>query len=226
MPTFAKYLSALKKLFERKPVVLLEELCSTLGTASRTTIFRILSRVGYRTSFNYAGRYYTLKDIPQFDTQGIWYYQHIGYSAYGTLRQTLVHFIEHSPAGQTHQELQARLGLRVHDTLLSLVESQSIDRQRYQDAYLYLSKVPEEATAQLAKRQENALRVAAPDFLPWMNPATTIDVLVYVLHHPQEDARTIAARLTTVSAQQVEALLGSYGLQKKTARSRWKPWPP
>lgn len=226
MPVSSKYLSALEKLFGRKPVALLEELCAALGTASRTSIFRILSAVGYRTSFSHAGRYYTLKDIPKFDPQGLWFYQRIGFSVHGTLRATLVRLIAQAPAGQTHEELQARLGLRVHDTLRSLVGSQSIGRQRYQDAYLYLSANPEKATAQLAKRREVAPRVVAPDSLPRLDPSTIIDILVQVLRHPKEDARAIAARLATVSAEQVEAIMGSYGLQKKTARSRWRPWPP
>lgn len=224
MPVTSKYLSALEKLFGKKPVALLEELYAALGTASRTSVFRILSAVGYRTSFSHAGRYYTLKDIPKFDAQGLWFYQRIGFSVCGTLRATLIQLITQAPAGLTHLELQARLGLRVHDTLRSLVGSQSVGRQQYQDAYLYLSAQAEQAAAQLARR-ETALRSAAADCCSGMDPSLVIDVLVAVLHHPKEDAQAIATRLTSISPEQVTAILKSYQLQKKTVRSRWRPWP-
>lgn len=218
MPLSLRYRVALEKLFGRKPVALLEELRAALGTASRTTIFRILSTVGYRTSFSHAGRYYTLRDIPKFDPQGLWFYHRIGFSVHGTLRATLVELIEHSPAGQTHEELFSRLGLRVHDTLRSLVGGGQIVRQRYQAAYLYLSGAPERASMQWAKRREMTASSPAPA------SSTVVDILVQVLHHPKEGAGAIAARVPGTTPEQVEAVLRSHGLQKKTAQSRWKPW--
>ncbi len=68
MPTYTPYISALKTLFRAKPVALLDDLRGALKTPSRTTIFRVLSAAGYLTSYSHAGRYYTLKRIPQFDS--------------------------------------------------------------------------------------------------------------------------------------------------------------
>ena len=67
MPAHLKYLSRLDSLFRRKRAALLDDLRAALGTASRTTIFRILRAVGYFTSYSHAGRYYTLRRIPEFD---------------------------------------------------------------------------------------------------------------------------------------------------------------
>ena len=53
----AKYVSRLNQLFRRKRAALLDDLRAALGTASRTTIFRILKAVGYFTSYSHAGRY-------------------------------------------------------------------------------------------------------------------------------------------------------------------------
>ena len=113
----AKYLSSLNRLFRRKRAALLTDLREALGTASRTTIFRILKAVGYFTSYSHAGRFYTLRRIPKFDRLGLWSWRGIGFSSRGTLRATSAFLIEQSEAGQTHEELQNRLGLRVHDTL-------------------------------------------------------------------------------------------------------------
>src|SRR2546428_349250 len=96
-----QYLAALEKLYRTKRVALLDDLREALHTESRTTIFRVLSAVGYRTSYSHAGRYYTLKRIPKFDSHGIWLHRGIGFSLYGTLRATVIHLVEISPGWNT-----------------------------------------------------------------------------------------------------------------------------
>ncbi len=186
MPIHAEYLSALENLYRRKPVAVLDDLRRALDTHSRTTIFRVLSVAGYRTSYSDAGRYYTLKPIPRFDSRGIWLYRGIGFSSHGTLRATVTYLVEKSPAGQTHEELQELLQLRVHDTLRLLVRAQALTRERFQEAYVYLSSKPEVASVQRAKRQQLAAAIPARAEL---EPSRVIDVLVDVIRHPKDDAR-------------------------------------
>src|SRR4030042_1324957 len=128
MSIATNYASRLHQLFRRKRAALLDDLRAALGTASRTTIFRILKAVGYFTSYSHAGRFYTLRHIPRFDRLGLWSWRGIGFSSHGTLRLTLIFLIDQSEGGQTHEELQRQLGLRVHDTLLSLGRDRSIAR--------------------------------------------------------------------------------------------------
>src|SRR5205807_3085186 len=71
MAAQSHYLPALHKLFRTRPVALLSDLRKALQTPSRTTVFRVLSSVGYLASYSHAGRYYTLKRIPQFDPRGL-----------------------------------------------------------------------------------------------------------------------------------------------------------
>src|SRR5947208_6468017 len=134
MAAQSHYLPALHKLFRTRPVALLSDLRKALQTPSRTTVFRVLSSVGYLASYSHAGRYYTLKRIPQFDPRGLWHYRQIGFSSQRTLRATLVHLVETSPAGQTHEELQDVLLLRVHNTLRLLVRARELQRRLFQDA--------------------------------------------------------------------------------------------
>jgi len=221
MTQAAHYVSRLNELFRQKRAALLDDLRAALGTASRTTIFRILKAVGYFTSYSHAGRYYTLRRIPKFDRLGLWSWRGIGFSSHGTLRATSVFLIEQSEAGQTHEELQSRLGLRVHDTLRSLVEERIIRRERFEDVYVYLSADPKRAATQMTARQE--LHVPAVAAVVPTDPLLVIDVLVEVIHHPREDAAAIAERLRAggrlVSPKQVEEVFHAYGV-KKTARSR------
>lgn len=221
MSVAAKYVSSLNQLFRRKRAALLDDLRAALGTASRTTIFRILKAVGYFTSYSHAGRFYTLRHIPKFDRLGLWSWRGIGFSSHGTLRATSAFLIEQSEAGQTHEELQHQLGLRVHDTLRSLVEERIITRERFEDIYIYLSADPKKATAQMAARQK--LHIPAPAAGVPPDPLLVIDVLIEVIHHPREDAAAIAARLRAagriVTLKQVEEVFHSYAV-KKTARLR------
>ena len=217
-----RYLSRLNQLFRGKRAALLNDLRSALGTTSRTTIFRILKAVGYFTSYSHAGRYYTLRRIPKFDRWSLWAWRDVGFSSHGTLRATSVFLIEQSAAGQTHQELEQRLGLRVYDTLRSLVEAKAITRERFEDVYLYLSADPKKAAAQIAARRE--LQVPAPASALPLDPLLVIDILVQVIHHPGEDAGGIAGRLRAagraVTAGQVGRRFLAYGGKKTAARSR------
>jgi len=223
VPIDTPYVSALKKLFWTKPVALLDDLRDALQTQSRTTIFRVLCAVGYLTSYSHAGRYYTLKRIPKFDSRGIWLYRDIGFSSHGTLRATVIDLVETSPAGHTHGELQDLLHLRVHDTLRLLVRARELSRERFEDAYVYLSSKPKRASLQWAQRRQLA-RVSAPRQL---DASGIIDVLVDVIHHPHDDPGAVSRRLrrlgNTVTPDQVQAILDRYDL-KKTPPSRSRRW--
>jgi hypothetical protein len=214
-----QYLSALDELYRTKQVAPLDDLREALHTPSRTTVFRVLSATGYLTSYSHAGRYYTLKHIPKFDSNGIWLHRGIGFSRYGTLRATVIHLVEISPAGQTHSELQNVLQLRVHDTLRLVIQDHALTRKQFQDAYLYLSSKPKRASAQWAQRQQLAAAAVPAE----LEPSRVIDVLIDVVRHPSDDADAVSRRLRAwghaVTAEQVEAVFTRYDL-KKTARSR------
>lgn len=222
MTTLVRYMSRLDQLFRRRRAALLNDLRAALGTTSRTTIFRILKAVGYCTSYSHAGRYYTLRRIPTFDRWGLWAWRDVGFSAHGTLRATSVFLIAQSAAGQTHEELEHRLGLRVYDTLRSLVEAGAITRERVEDVSLYLRADPKNAAAQIAARRER--QVPAPASALPLAPVLVIDILVQVIHHPGEDAGGIAGRLRAagraVTAGQVDHVFLAYGVKKTAARSR------
>ena len=223
MPPERNFLLALETLFQRKHVVLLDDLRNALQTHSRTTIFRVLSSVGYHTSYSHAGRYYTLKDIPKFKDPGIWFWRDVGFSAHGTLRATAVSLVEKAPAGQTHEELQGQLRLRLHDTLLDLVEAKALTRRPWEDIYVYLNANHKEAAAQWVKRQTLVRHPIEPKPVLPLDPARIIEILVDVIHHPKDDAKATARRLSArglaVTPEHVEAVFGSYGV-KKTVQYR------
>ena len=216
-----QHLSRLNQLFRRKRAALLDDLRAVLGTTSRTTVFRILKAAGYFSSYSHAGRYYTLRRIPKFDRWGLWAWRGVGFSSHGTLRATSVFLIGQSAGGQTHEELEQRLGLVVHDTLRSLALAGAIRRERLEHVYLYLSADPKKAAAQIEARRK--LQVSAPLAALPEDPLLVIDILVSVIQHSREDAAAIAGRLhaagRAVTAGQVEEVFHVYKV-KKTARQR------
>jgi len=219
VPIDAETISALNELYRTKRVALLDDLREALHTQSRTTIFRVLSAADYLTSYSHAGRYYTLKRIPKFDSHGIWLHRGIGFSVHGTLRATVTDLVGKSPAGQTHSELQELLHLRVHDTLRLLVHGHMLSRKPFRDAYVYLSAKPKRASAQWGQRQQLAAGSSSAE----LEPSRVIDVLIDLIRHPSDDASAVSRRLQalghTVTAEEAESIFLRYDL-KKTARSR------
>jgi hypothetical protein len=215
---------ALQNLFRRRPVVDLETLCRALRTPSRMSVFRRLCQFDYLSSYTHAGGYYTLAEIPRFNEDGLWLYRDIGFSRAGTLKNTVAHLVEIGEAGRTHRELQELVRVRVHNTLLSLVREERIDRQRLETMYLYVSVEAARASHQLAARQELlASRRAAA--LP-LAPSVVIEVLVEVIRNvrpcltPTDVAKLLADRGVPVTPEQVGQLFDRYelGSEKKTGQ--------
>jgi hypothetical protein len=210
---------ALRRLFRRRPVADLKELFDALDTRSRMSVFRRLREVGYLTSYTHTGRYYTLADIPVFDAYGLWRYESIGFSRFGTLKATLVHRVEHAEAGCTHGELEALLGLRVYNTLLLLVRSGNVRRQVVGRTYVYVSIDEERGSRQFDARLRQEAQAARPARLP---PEEVVQlVLVEALHAstglpaPSVVAARLRARGEEISDEQVRRVYEHFGLEPK-----------
>jgi hypothetical protein len=215
---------ALRRFFRRFLVADLAALLALLQTSSRMSVFRRLREQGYHSSFTHAGRYYTLGDIPEFDEQGLWFRQGIGFSRSGTLKATVVHLTETAASGYTHAELEQVLRLRVHNTLLGLFQQGRLGRERLEKTYLYVSARPRRAEEQVGARQQLLAEEPATAPLP---AATVIEVLVEALTAgrvtiaPSVVAQRLGARGVAVTGAQVEQVFAQYGVStgKKTARS-------
>ena len=79
---------AIAELLRTQKIATLPELMQALGCNGRRTVFRKLGELTYRTSYSHCGRYYTLDEVAQFNEQGVWAYQDVWFSVYGTLLST------------------------------------------------------------------------------------------------------------------------------------------
>ena len=208
---------ALDRLFAHRPVADLSQLSRALDTHSRMTVFRRLSSFGYLSSYSHTGRYYTLRSIPQFDADGLWRFEGIGFSRDGTLLATALRLVETSEAGRTQRELQLRLGVRVHNPLLELVARKQLRREMVEHEYVYV----------VGRRARAAEQLDCRRLLPEATVSATLEleVLLEVIHAARPlvlDAQTLAARLSArgvrASTGEVVAVLARHGLEKKLRR--------
>jgi hypothetical protein len=214
----------LVRMFERDRIADLDHLRGVLGPVSRMTIFRRLSALGYLTSYSHAGRYYTLREIPAFDSDGLWRHGEVLFSRDGTLARTVVRLVGDADAGQFQRELQLCLRLRVHDTLGDLVAQARLSRSLLWGEYLYTSAEKVRAATQLACRTGLG-PVPVPALGEPLAPALMVEVLLEVIRgaslrcDPAQVAARLVARGVTVTAALVEHIMERHGV-KKTAPSR------
>jgi hypothetical protein len=215
----------IRDLFRKTPVMEMSDLERAAAPRSRRSLFRDLSALDYLSSYTHAGRYYTLRSMAVFDSDGIWRWQGVGFSRAGTLKSTVLHLVDSSQAGHTQRELQGRLGVRVHNPLLELVEDKKLGRESLDDEYVYVAAARVRGAAQL--RERRSLVVLAPA-APTLRPTLEVEVLLEVIHGAQASltdaailAERLAARGVQASVAEVAAVLERHGLEKTPpSRSR------
>ena len=107
----------IESLLKDRTAMTLKELCAIFNDRSARSLSRDLAKVGVITSYTHAGQYRIRTSTPRFNLKGLWFYQNIGFSKHGTLKATILQFIESSEIGMTHKELQQALKVSVHNTL-------------------------------------------------------------------------------------------------------------
>jgi len=209
-------LKALRGFFHQERVARLPQLYALLGTTSRMSVFRRLRELDYLSSFSHVGRYYTLPGVAGFDPQGLWFYEAVGFSRFGNLKRTVIHLVDQSVAGKTHEELEKQLRLRVHNTLLDLVRCGRIAREAFEGVFVYFSMRRDGATQQRIRRREGA-GDSTQDIVP---DAMVIEVLAEIIrsNRAQIDQSALLARLVRqgvrISALQLKQLCTRLGLKK------------
>jgi hypothetical protein len=216
---------ALRRLIKKLSIADLAALFEALGTRSRMTVFRRLKEIGYRTSFTHSGRFYTLAGVPVFDELGLWFHRDAGFSAEGTLKDTVAAHVERAPEGRTHAELRHVLRVRVHNTLFDLVSEGRVARERFGSVSLYVSADASRAALQMAGRQE--LAQVMKEVCRVLTVEEIIEVLAEALRatgipEPTVVAARLAARGVRIEPRLVEQTFDAYGLEpgKKTPDSK------
>ena len=209
--------------FRKCRVVTMSDLCGVIGTSSRMTVFRRLREIKYVSSYTHAGRYYTLYDIARFDSDGIWFYDDIGFSQNGSLKNTVTYLVHNGDAGRFHSDLERRLRVRVHNVLLDLVKSKQIRRLKFKGQYLYLSTDKAQSTRQIEQRDKLSIQVRRIPAV--ISESMVIEILAEVIRQSERHPRAgqVASALTMrglpIAENDVVTVFDHYDIEKKTPDS-------
>lgn len=213
----------LENFIKSRRVVQMRDLFEAVESTSRMTVFRRLSGVEYLCSYTHTGRYYTLFDIARFDSDGIWFYDDIGFSQNGSLKNTVTYLVDNGDGGKFHSDLQRQLRVRVHNVLLDLVRSKQIKRTKFEGQFLYLSSDKARSTKQIEQRDKLSKQLRRiPVFI---TEPMVIEVLAEVIRqskkHPRADqvASALAIRGLPIAEKDVMTVFDHYDIEKKTPDS-------
>jgi hypothetical protein len=210
MNTATEAVERLKTLFEQQPCWMIDPLSRQMDYSVASTR-RFLSQTGYFSSFTHNGRWYTLRWIPRFSREGLWFYHDIGFSRAGSLTRTLVALIEASRGGMSAEQLGQKLRCRCHSVLIGLCRRGLIQRQRLRRAHIYLA-----ADVKTAEAQRRALITAEAAVLP---AEIAVMVLAEFIRKPSAEPDELARRVLAktavcIEADQIRELFAQHGLKK------------
>lgn len=207
---------SLVKTFIGPRVLTLPELSRRLD-CSRTTVLRRLKQHGYYASYNHRGKFMTIDETARFDARGLWWCKTARFSKRGTLRNTVLHFVQTSREGMTHEELATLLAVRVHDTLLNLVKEGQIGRQRLGPTFVYLSGKRSVEREQILRRKESLKDLRRPRATCRQKIATLLELV----QNPKVRREDIVLRCrrsgVMITQELVDVIFEEYELDKKRA---------
>lgn len=143
----------LRQFLRRNRIATLPQLKQVLGTDADITVFRKLRELSYHTSYSHRGQFYTLAEIADFDENGLWTFDSVGFSRHGTLWNTAAAFVHQAPAGYFAGELEGLLHVPVKEPLLHLFRQNRISRLEVSQLYLYCASDKQQQRQQLLARQ-------------------------------------------------------------------------
>ena len=205
------------QLLLKNTILSLKQLRAELPGRARSSLFRDLKKLDLISSYTHTGQYHALRRLAKFDEDGLWFFQDVGFSRYGTLKRSLVHVITHSQAGMTHREMRKLFRVEVQKPLTDLVSRNAVARQLLPSRiHVYLS-ADETSVAQLERRlamADQASEVALPA------ESTRIEILVEVIRAPERslDEKVLGPRLrkrgVLVKNEEVRTVLAYYDIKK------------
>jgi len=204
----------LSKLFKEKKCCTIEELSKSLDY-SIISVRIYLKKIGYYSSFTHNNKWYTLKRIPSFDEQGLWFYKKIGFSKHGNLNQTILNFINRSSQGLSAKKISEIILQPCHSVLNMMYTKGKIDRINTKSGYVYLS-IDEK------KRAQQTDIVLKSKESPFPSDADAVQIFVKLIKNPDYTAdelvSSLKGKIITKNPESIKRLLRYHKLEKKTSR--------
>ena len=209
-----KKLNSARTTVKKQKIFTLSTLVSILGCSSRTAQTK-LKLWKTHTSYNQNGQYYSLPEIPQFDTHGIWRFKKAAFSKYGNLKKTIVHLISSEPAGLTGRQLGELLGLSPQSFLHHFSNCSGIHREKHAGVYVYFSDNTLAFESQLRRR----ISIISRPKVVIISDLEAIIILAAIIRHHAISAKEVLAlpeiRKNKISKPAILGFLEYHGLVKK-----------
>ena len=202
----------LRSFFAQNPCWMIQPL-STEMQYSIPSVRRFLAEVGYYSSFSHNGAWYTLRSIPRFEKNGLWFYRDIGFSRAGSLTKTLITLVTKSPAGMSAEMLGETLQCRCHGVLVNLWRKGNIQRQKIGRRQIYFA-----ADLHKAEGQRQAWSAQHPPRVRFSAEMAVL-VLAEFIRSPDSSFEQLAEKISqskkvTVRPEQIEHLFDQHSLKK------------
>jgi hypothetical protein len=200
------------KAINQKKIITIDNLVSLLNSSIKTARRRLKSWQAI-TSYNMNGRYYTLPDIPEFSSHGLWEYRQVRFSQHGNLKNTIIALVNQSKAGLDAAEASDLLGISVRSFLSSLQKHPDFKREKIQGRFVYFSALQKDNIKQKEYRYAMARTIRLPSDIE------AIAILVETINNPDLSIDQLALKLQKnnyrISSESIENLFKYHGLSLK-----------
>lgn len=193
-----------------------------LLSCSQRSVQRYLSKWCCIRSYNHNGKYFTLPAIAHFDSFGIWKYNDVGFSRFGTLRETVVHLVASSPAGLTASELGDVLSVNAHSFISQFRADLRLKREKCEGVLVYF------CSDQDIRITQKQVRFTDPSVVTFPSDTQAVAILVSLLKNPKATVEVLVKIINKehhdVSIIMVERLLERHGVLKKKRQTSCKKY--
>lgn len=199
-----------QKLLRRKKVFTIEQVAKALNCAL-ISARRYLKKWNTYKSCNKNSRYYTLPEVPKFDQHGLWQYEDIVFSKFGSLKETIVQLVLNSKSGLSVNELTSMTGTS-HTFLYQMQDISELKKEKIGSKYFFFSSQDVNY-----RKQKDNLKQTQTSKLP--SDSQAVLILVELIKNPDIDSKKISANLAkqnhNIEAEVVSNLLEKHDLLKK-----------
>jgi hypothetical protein len=208
-------LECIENQFIEKIALTLRELSQFLNVSIRT-IQRKIRQWDTIRSYDHNGSYFSLNKLAAFNSYGIWEYNNIHFSKFGTLKNTLVAIINNSPHGMDASQIRDVLGMDTRSFLFQYKDVSGVKREKIGGNYVYFSSDQQQFSEQLFKRKLDSQALAQPP----LKGAAAVSVLVEAIKHPGFTFEQLSGQLhkqgTKIKPEVIQSFFAFYGIEKKT----------
>ncbi len=171
----------LKDVFIKQKIATMKQLKSILNTNVSMTVYRKLDGLSYLSSCSHSGKYYTLEELPKFNSDGLWFYKSVLFSRCGTLMETVKELVNKSEYGYSAFELEDLLKIKPNEVLIKLISTKQLARTKLSGRFIYFTIVKNVRIRQELSRKrifcEPVLSQVTPDVL--LNEVKASIILFY-----------------------------------------------